>query len=593
MKYLVSEQELSGLELALEAAVGAARLPALLALAWQLRQRDSQRALGLLAEMKRRLPRYPLPPEALSRLLLWAALLECEVAALRCQLDESQAWLDAARAALDPAADGLAAGDACMAEACLAKALGQRDRELLALERAQALYAGCGDPQRFGLAQGLLRCERGVTQSRPAKAGETVADALADGGPLASMAPADACTDTATEAVDAAAQAYALCMRAPAEAAALFTRAAQLCLDLGLVRFSCILSMNASNCKLELGDLEQASQCFEAAAERARNTGWPQLMGMTQTQVGRVLRLLGRGQESLQVLNQALMQLRVAPAGLATAFACSELAFTMTEVERPLDSIEVMKEAIRLYRLWGSNVNLALVSARQARALASVGRISEALVELEEAQTLVAQHGYAALTVDINEALAEVHRRSKQPPPPGMTAPTGTIHYAQCALNQGMDIQGWKPPPALLDYLADAWADADHMAQAYSYSRMARLADQQDRALKLNDPRSMLQLLGYHRLGAAAGSTESEAPISSAACEPRAQQGAELLSAKEQAVLQLLARNYSNKEIAQSLGVSAETIKWRLKGVYAKLEAGSRKHAVTRARTLGLLAVNV
>jgi LuxR family maltose regulon positive regulatory protein len=56
--------------------------------------------------------------------------------------------------------------------------------------------------------------------------------------------------------------------------------------------------------------------------------------------------------------------------------------------------------------------------------------------------------------------------------------------------------------------------------------------------------------------------------------------------------LQLLARNYSNKEIAQSLGVSAETIKWRLKGLFSKLEAGSRKHAVVRARTLGMLSAN-
>ncbi|MCV2368102.1 response regulator transcription factor [Roseateles oligotrophus] len=593
MKYLVSEHELLALELTLESAEGEARLLALLELAWHLRQRNSQAALGLLAEMKRRLPLYPLPAETVSRLMLRAALLESEVAALGCQLLEAQACLDAARAAINPELDGLAAGDACLAEACLAKALGQRDRELLALERALAFFAGGSDPQRTGLAQGLLRCEHGVTQIRPAKPGETLADVDADAEAAGDPGYGLAQTDAATQAVHAAAQAYALCMRKPAEAAALFTRAAQLCLDMGLVRFYCILCMNASNCKLELGDLEQASQCFEAAAERARNTGWPQLMGMTQTQVGRVLRMLGRGQESLQVLNQALAQLRVAPAGLATAFACSELAFTLLEVERPLDSIEVMKEAIRLYRLWGSNVNLALTSARQARALASVGRISEALAALEEAQALVAQHGYAALTVDINEALAELHRRSKQPPPLGMTAPTATIHYAQCALTQGMDINGWKPPPALLDYLADAWADADDMAQAYSYSRMARLADQQDRALKLNDPRAMLQLLGYHRLGAAAGTQEPGEPILLAVTEPLAQQHAELLSAKEQAVLQLLARNYSNKEIAQSLGVSAETIKWRLKGLFSKLEAGSRKHAVTRARTLGMLKSGV
>lgn len=588
MKYLACDEELPDLEAALEAAAGAARLHALLALAWHLRQRDSRRALALLAELKRRLSRSPVAADGASRILLRVALIECEIAALRCQLDESQACLDAARALFDPQGDALAAGDACLAEACLAKALGQRDRELLALERALVFFDEGVDAQRIGLTQGLLRCERGVTQIRPARAGEPLVEPQSAHDHQSGMAQFDA----ATQAAHAAAQAYALCMRKPAEAAALFVRAAQLARTMGMVRLYCILSMNASNCMLELGDLEQASQCFEDAAERARQTDWPLLMGMTQTQVGRVLRLLGRGDESLLVLNQALLQLRVAPAGLATAFACSELAFTLLEVQRPLDSIEVMKEAIRLYRLWGSNVNLALTSARQARALATVGRIDEALAAIEEAQALVARHDYAALTVDINEALAEVHRRSKQPAPPGMTAPTATIHYAQCALDQGMDIKGWKPAPALLDYLADAWADADHMAQAYSYSRMARLADQQDRALKLNDPRSMLQLLGYHRLGAATGTAQA-LPELAAPAEPMLRPGAELLSAKEQAVLQLLARNYSNKEIAQSLGVSAETIKWRLKGLFSKLEAGSRKHAVVRARTLGMLSAHV
>lgn len=606
MKYLVSEQELLSLELAVAGATAAARPQALLALAWQLRQRDSQRARSLLAAMKQHLSHQPLPSPDRQGLLLWLALTECEVATLCCELDAAQTWLDTARAAFDPATDHIAAGDACLAEAGLAKALGQREREMLALERALSSYANACDPQRRGLALGLLSCERGVTQSGPAKTGERPAEPMPGAADDATAAGLATQTDAISQALQAASRAYALCMRQPAEAAALFTQAAHTCLDMGFIRFYCILSMNASNCKLALGELEQASHCFEAAAERARHTGWPLLIGMTQTQVGRLLRLLGRGQESLQALNQALLQLRVAPAGLATAFACSELAYTLFDVERPLDSIEVMKEAMGLYRQWHSDINLALASARQARSLATVGRISEALAAVQEAQSLVAQHDYAALTVDINEALAEVHRRSKQPlpPPPEMSAPTATIHYAQCALNQGMDIKGWRPPPALLDYLADAWAEADQMAQAYSYSRMARLADQEECAVKAKDPRALVQLLSYQTLDAGSASSFADgtpastpflsAPISSLPpLASRLPQHGELLTSKEQAVLHLLARNYSNKEIAQSLGVSAETIKWRLKGMFAKLEAGSRRHVVTRARTLGLLASRV
>jgi LuxR family maltose regulon positive regulatory protein len=62
-----------------------------------------------------------------------------------------------------------------------------------------------------------------------------------------------------------------------------------------------------------------------------------------------------------------------------------------------------------------------------------------------------------------------------------------------------------------------------------------------------------------------------------------------LLTPKEREVLELLARNLSNKEIAAAMGVGEETVKWHLKNLFGKLSAGSRKHVVRRAQLLGLL----
>jgi LuxR family maltose regulon positive regulatory protein len=64
---------------------------------------------------------------------------------------------------------------------------------------------------------------------------------------------------------------------------------------------------------------------------------------------------------------------------------------------------------------------------------------------------------------------------------------------------------------------------------------------------------------------------------------------ASLLTQKEGEVLELLARKLSNKEIAHVLAVGEETVKWHLKNLFAKLEAASRRHAVSRAVLLGLL----
>jgi len=62
-----------------------------------------------------------------------------------------------------------------------------------------------------------------------------------------------------------------------------------------------------------------------------------------------------------------------------------------------------------------------------------------------------------------------------------------------------------------------------------------------------------------------------------------------VLTPKERQVLEHLARNLSNKEIAQAMAVGEETIKWHLKNLFGKLDAGTRKHVVRRAQLLGLL----
>lgn len=62
-----------------------------------------------------------------------------------------------------------------------------------------------------------------------------------------------------------------------------------------------------------------------------------------------------------------------------------------------------------------------------------------------------------------------------------------------------------------------------------------------------------------------------------------------VLTPKERIVLEHLARNLSNKEIAQAMEVGEETVKWHLKNLFGKLDAGTRKHVVRRAHLLGLL----
>jgi LuxR family transcriptional regulator, maltose regulon positive regulatory protein len=62
-----------------------------------------------------------------------------------------------------------------------------------------------------------------------------------------------------------------------------------------------------------------------------------------------------------------------------------------------------------------------------------------------------------------------------------------------------------------------------------------------------------------------------------------------LLTPQEARILSLLAMGKANKEIARAMDIGEHTVKWHLKNLFFKLNAVSRKHAVDRARLLGLL----
>ena len=71
----------------------------------------------------------------------------------------------------------------------------------------------------------------------------------------------------------------------------------------------------------------------------------------------------------------------------------------------------------------------------------------------------------------------------------------------------------------------------------------------------------------------------------------RVDRGGASLTAREQDVLQLIGEGRTNKMIAQTQGVTPETIKTHVKNIFAKLGVERRAQAVVKAQRLGLLAM--
>jgi LuxR family maltose regulon positive regulatory protein len=70
---------------------------------------------------------------------------------------------------------------------------------------------------------------------------------------------------------------------------------------------------------------------------------------------------------------------------------------------------------------------------------------------------------------------------------------------------------------------------------------------------------------------------------------PTPEKPKQMLTDRENSIVEFIAKGKSNKEIARALGVAPETIKTHVKRIFSKLSAASRAQAVVRAQSLGLL----
>jgi ATP/maltotriose-dependent transcriptional regulator MalT len=61
----------------------------------------------------------------------------------------------------------------------------------------------------------------------------------------------------------------------------------------------------------------------------------------------------------------------------------------------------------------------------------------------------------------------------------------------------------------------------------------------------------------------------------------------EALTSRENEILNLLADHHTNREIAELLTLSLNTVKWYARQIYSKLGVANRRQAVHRANELG------
>ena len=122
-------------------------------------------------------------------------------------------------------------------------------------------------------------------------------------------------------------------------------------------------------------------------------------------------------------------------------------------------------------------------------------------------------------------------------------------------------------------YLAQGYLIAQEL-----YTRQGKTAASQQALL---EAKQLLSSVGL--------TVEDLAPPASPAPSPSTADLVEPLTARETDVLRLLAAGLSNREIAEELTLSLNTVKTHSKNLYGKLGVHTRMQAALRARQLGLL----
>jgi len=103
--------------------------------------------------------------------------------------------------------------------------------------------------------------------------------------------------------------------------------------------------------------------------------------------------------------------------------------------------------------------------------------------------------------------------------------------------------------------------------------------------LKRSAPEEILEAIKEVQRGGAPMSSEIARKVVEAFKEtPPSDTAEDALTRREQEILELLCRGFANKEIAETLSISFETVRWHNRRIYHKLHVRSRSEAAAKFR---------
>ncbi|MDC8774463.1 ATP-binding protein [Roseateles albus] len=469
MQFFANTEDLGRLESKLAAASPEAAPALMLALAWQLRQRDISRALQLADQAERMFISVACGDRAWPRDRARLQLIRAEGAWLLGDLEQAQRLLREALADFDDLQDPVGRGDVYWLSAFLSNDCGVPKQALQDMQCACEAYAASDDGQRqqMGLARSIYV--------------QVYVDALAAQALLAN------CGLVEGPALDPAAAAWlhagiallAGLASQHRQATWHFQMACSSALQTGQIKQAVTAAASMSFAFLQLNNPALALEWSERGLDIARTAGLDILTGSMLQRTGEALRHLGQPAAAQAHLLDAIHALQPVKASRNYLIAIIELGDIALALAEPAQALDWFRQAESMCRDMAAQDRLIDVLRGLALVKKQLGLPDQALAHAQEALSLCHAWGYRIEQIELLQVVAGLQGQLGLPmpaPEQGRDVSSPALHYLNQALALASQLDGYVVPHALLEDAASEYARLGQLEQAYQLALQAGLS---------------------------------------------------------------------------------------------------------------------
>jgi signal transduction histidine kinase len=463
LEYFSTNDSVALLESDLPSLVGEARLSNLIALAWQLRQRDPKRSMGLADDALRLLDRTPIDDVERQRVLARIRLIHAEIKWLHCEMVISEELAEGALNAFTQSGDMLGCIDARFLLADLAFDLGENARRASELETIISVAVDL-DPVRLTLAQASVARALAFFDAVAAKSqwDQVLAIGRPDRHAVEEFAIEDFWGVISTLESD-----HVQNIRHMNTA---FLKA----LTTGQIRRAIYAALNVGESYLQLNDYQAAMEWTQRAQDLARRSTWPGMIGNTLGRMANILRRLHRFDAAAKLLHEALEMMAPVAGSRNYAIALHFLGQVQLDRKEFGLALETLRQLEKLATMLNQADLLCDALCGQAKALSELGDPEAAHLLAQRA--LQSTNAGAFQKIAALRMLAEIHTLQARSISDDSKDKYVSLRYLQQAMDLARAVENYTIPNDLLDAMAREHAKLGDTATAYAMAMEANAA---------------------------------------------------------------------------------------------------------------------